>query len=126
MKNILIVEDDTILAFVHQKCMEQIGYNVVGCVESGVDAIEAVKTLEPDMILMDILLLGDLDGVQTMDEIRKFSDVPVIYVTGNSNPFIKERALATTGRVAFLTKPVSLEMFTTVLYQVRLGITQKH
>jgi CheY-like chemotaxis protein len=50
------------------------------------------KKIEPHLILMDIALEGEMDGIQAMKEIRKFSDVPVIYITGNSDPQHRERA----------------------------------
>ncbi len=107
MKKVLIVEDDAIIAFVHQKYVEQLGLQVTACVPSGAEAIESVLSDEPDLILMDIMLIGDLDGIQTMLEIRKFSAVPVAYVTGNADPMIKQRATATPYMVDFLAKPIN-------------------
>jgi two-component system, response regulator PdtaR len=118
MKKVLIVEDDSILAFVHQKFVEQLGYKVTACVESGAAAIEEVKKDEPDIILMDILILGDMDGIETMGEIRKFSAVPVVYVTGNSNPTVKQRADATPGKVDFLSKPINLGLLQTTFHKL--------
>jgi response regulator of citrate/malate metabolism len=124
MKSVLIVEDDGILAFVHQKYVEQIGYQVIACVETGQQAIHEVRNNEPDLILMDILLLGELDGIQTMGEIRTFSDVPVIYVSGNSDPLIRQRAINTSGSFNFLAKPINAEMLKTAFQQLESGISK--
>jgi two-component system, response regulator PdtaR len=113
MKKVLIVEDDSILAFVHQKFVEQLGYKVTACVETGAAAIEEVKKEEPD-----ILILGDMDGIETMGEIRKFSTVPVVYVTGNSNPTVRQRADATPGKVDFLSKPINLGLLQTTFHRL--------
>lgn len=106
---ILIVEDDAILAMVHQKYVETTNHEVIGCVATGEEAIQLTRQQKPDAILMDITIIGELDGIETMQEIRKFSDVPVIYVTGNSDPRAKERARQT-GLTDFLIKPLDKHM----------------
>lgn len=108
MKKILIVEDDLILAMINKRYMEQLGLTVVASARNGLDAIEAAKKHNPDFILMDIRIDGDLDGIDAMEEIRKFSDAAVIYVTGNSDPATKARA-AKTNMLGFCIKPIFLE-----------------
>lgn len=108
MKKILIVEDDLILAMINKRYMEQLGLNVVASARNGLDAIEAAKKHNPDVILMDIRIDGDLDGIDAMEEIRKFSDAAVIYVTGNSDPATKARA-EKTNMLGFCIKPIFLE-----------------
>lgn len=105
MRNILIVEDEIILAMLNKQIVENAGYTVVGSVTKGEDAIEFVKENECDLILMDIFLEGDTDGISAVETIRKFSAVPVIYVTGNSDPLAKKRAKKT-NYSSFLVKPV--------------------
>jgi CheY-like chemotaxis protein len=107
-KRALIVEDDMILAMVDKLYLQKIGCEVVGSVTNGEDAIEAVKLLAPDFILMDIRIEGDLDGIETMIEIRKTSSVPVIYVSGNSEPAVRHRAVET-NMFAFLVKPLDFD-----------------
>lgn len=108
-KNILIVEDDAILLFVNERMVTQLGHRVVGTAKSGQEAIDEAKKSNPDLILMDIRLLGAMDGIEAMLEIRKFSNVPVIYVSGNSDPKTYDRAKEA-GMLNFLIKPVSIEM----------------
>ena len=85
MLKVLIVEDDFMICLVNKKSIELMGHTVVGSVTNGADAIKITKQLNPDVILMDIRLKGDMDGIDTMNEIAKFSNVPVIYLSGNSD-----------------------------------------
>jgi CheY-like chemotaxis protein len=105
MKKVLIVEDDMILAMINRKYLERIGCSVVASVVTGPAALIAVKEFAPDVILMDIRLDGEMDGVDAMRAIRQFSEVPVIYVSGNSEPAIRERA-EKTNMFGFLIKPL--------------------
>jgi CheY-like chemotaxis protein len=88
--------------------MELMGHKVVAAVTNGADAITAVKEHNPDIILMDLILKGGMDGIETMTEIGKFSPVPVIYLSGNSEEEYKER-IEKTNMLAFCVKPVQLE-----------------
>ena len=105
MNKILIVEDEAIIALSTKKMIEKMGHPDISIVDSGEKAILFVKENKPTLILMDLKINGAMDGIETMEEIRKFSDVPVIYTTGNSDPRARERANATS-KSAFLTKPV--------------------
>jgi CheY-like chemotaxis protein len=106
MKKILIVEDDQILAIVQTKYLQKMGFEVVASVPDGITAIEAVKKYLPDVIIMDVRIEGPIDGIETMVEIQKFSQVPVIYSTGNSEPSIFKRAKETNIK-GFLIKPIN-------------------
>jgi CheY-like chemotaxis protein len=106
MKRILLVEDDPILVVLTKKNLERLGFEIVASVASGLQAIEAVKNFHPDFILMDLGLEGNMDGIDTMVEIQKFSSVPVIYLTGNSDPSIVERSEITNVK-GFLIKPIN-------------------
>ena len=71
MKNILLVEDERIIAIDLQRRLERFGYSVTGIAASGDQAIELVKKHSPDIILMDIMLVGDIDGIETATLIKK-------------------------------------------------------
>ncbi|PAU95195.1 response regulator [Aliifodinibius salipaludis] len=103
---VLIVEDDMLLSMVEERLIKRLGYEVVGKVTKGVDAIEKEEELNPDIIVMDISLKGDMDGIETMEIIRKKSDVSVIYLSGSGDRYSLERAKKT-GFTDFLTKPVT-------------------
>ncbi len=108
-KRILLVEDDFIIAMLLEKQIRKMGYDVACKVESGEKAIEKTKEEKPDLILMDIELTGDIDGIETVRRIRKFSDVPVIYLTGNANEKTREIAVSTNPD-GFLVKPVDMDV----------------
>ncbi len=79
--NILIVEDESIVAKDIQNCLKKLGYIVVGTCSKGEDAIKAVDELKPDLVLMDIMLKGEVGGIEAADQIRKKNNIPVIYLT---------------------------------------------
>ncbi len=116
-KKVLIVEDDMILSMVNKKYIEILGHKVVQCVRTGLDAIAAAKKYQPDIILMDIRIEGDMDGIEAMVEIRKFLVTNVIYLTGNSDPLTKQR-VDQSDMLAFCIKPVSIDDLKAILEQV--------
>lgn len=118
MKKILIVEDDFILSMINRKHIELMGHEVVDSVTNGLDAIEAVKEHQPDVILMDVRLEGPLSGVEAMEEISKFSNAAVIYLTGNSEKEFKERA-SKTNMLAFCVKPIHFEELSQILKKIK-------
>lgn len=103
---VLIVEDDMLLSMVEERLISNLGYNVVDKVRSGSEAIKKVFELNPDLIVMDISLKGDMDGIETMEIIRKDSEVPVIYLSGSSDRYDYERAKKT-NFTGYLVKPVT-------------------
>lgn len=105
-KKVLIVEDDMLLSLVEERLIKKMGHEVVAKVATGSEAIEKAKELKPDIILMDIILKGEMDGIEAMEEIRKESDVPVVYLSGNSDRFNYERAKKT-GFTDYLVKPIT-------------------
>lgn len=107
-KQILIVEDDLIIAMVLERMIEKLGFKVGNKVTTARDAITLAKTNSPDLILMDIQLKNKTDGITAMKEIRKYSSVPVIYITGNSDEFYLKKAKETR-YVDYLVKPIQME-----------------
>lgn len=103
---VLIVEDDMLLSMVEERLIKRLGFDVVDKVTRGSDAIEKVEKLDPDIIVMDISLKGDMDGIEAMEVIRETSDVPVIYLSGSGDRYSLERAKKT-GFTDYLTKPVT-------------------
>lgn len=105
---VIIVEDDLILNLLYESYLERLGFETEGELVYGKTAIEAARELDPDLVIMDISLEGDIDGIEAMLEIRKFSDVPVIYITGNSDPYHVNRAKET-DPLDYLTKPIEFD-----------------
>lgn len=89
---ILIVEDEQIVAMDIQNTLESNGFAVAGQTDRGEDAIAKIVELKPDLILMDINLKGNLDGIETAIQVRAQFDLPVIFLTAYGNPTIIERA----------------------------------
>lgn len=91
-KKILIVEDEAIVAEDLRRILEGLGYQVVAAVASGEQALTHIKEHHPDLVLMDIVLQGDLNGIDTAEIIRQQEHLPVIYLTAHSDPRTLERA----------------------------------
>ena len=92
---ILVVEDEGITALDIQARLKSLGYTVSAAVSSGEEAIASVQTLRPDLVLMDIVLKGPLDGVQAAGKIRSLFNIPVVYLTAFSDADTLKRAKIT-------------------------------
>lgn len=92
---ILIVEDEHIVAMGIKRMLKSLGYTVTGVASSGEDAISKAESTFPDIVLMDIMLKGDMDGVEATREIKERFDIPVVYLTAYSDNNILERAKIT-------------------------------
>lgn len=121
-KKILIVEDESLVAMDMSHTLKRFGYEVAGVAESGTEAIDAVRSVSPDLVLMDILLKGAMDGIEAAARIREFSDIPYIYITASTDMETLSRAKETYA-YGYITKPYQdIEVFTaieTALYKVR-------
>src|SRR5262249_21614078 len=101
---ILIVEDEQIVAEDLQRTLERLGYTVIAQTAYGKDAITQAGSMSPDLVLMDINLKGDTDGVQAAEVISWLYNIPVIYLTAFSNdPRFHE--ITRTNRFGYLAKP---------------------
>jgi len=103
-KQILVVEDEFITGMDIQKRLKNLGYIVPILVSSGEEAIKKVKENNPDLVLMDINLNGEMDGIEAASKIHSFSDIPVIYLTAFSDDITLERAKITEP-YAYIVKP---------------------
>jgi CheY-like chemotaxis protein len=92
---ILLVEDDDIIAKVIDWRLKNLGYTVCGRASTGAEAMELVVKHKPDLVLMDINIKGDIDGIDTAGMIKKGFNIPVVYVTSHFDGPILERAKAT-------------------------------
>jgi len=89
---ILVAEDDGMIAEAICERLTEAGYEVVGRAETGVGALEAALALHPDLVLMDVRLKGELDGVRASELINDKVRVPVVYLTGDLDRKTLERA----------------------------------
>ena len=104
MAKILIVEDEGILAMKTQLDLERMGHEVVDIVDNGKEAIDVVLKEKPDLILMDIVLKGSLNGIEATGVICETSYCKIIYMTAHADDITVEAAKATK-HVGFLFKP---------------------
>jgi two-component system, response regulator PdtaR len=100
---ILVVEDERITAEDIKKSLEKAGYKVPAIVSSGEDAVKFSEKYQPDLVLMDIVLDGKIDGIEAAETIRSNFEIPVIYLTAYSDKNTVERA-KTTHPSAFILK----------------------
>jgi len=103
--DIMIVEDDKVSALDIKAAVEKLGHRVCATVSSGEEALDTLKKLRPDLILMDIVLDGEIDGIEAVTAIMEVLDIPVIYVTAYTDEATRKRAEETSA-AAFLSKPV--------------------
>ena len=101
---ILVVEDDMIIAADISLTLSQAGYEVTGILPRGEAALDSIQADPPDLVLMDIALKGEWDGIATAEHIRNTFGIPIIFLTANSDKATFERAKATQP-FAFLVKP---------------------
>jgi len=104
-EKILIVENESIIALDLDVSLKRLGYGSCTVCHSGRDAVEQARKLKPDIILMDIKLGSDIDGIDVAHEIAVFSDVPVIYITAYADEETITRA-KTTQPYAYIVKPI--------------------
>lgn len=93
--NVLVVEDESIVSKDIQQSLKKLGYNVVGAAATGEKAIELARETQPDIVLMDIMLKGDMNGIEAADQIREEIDIPVIYLTAYADEGTLARAKVT-------------------------------
>jgi DNA-binding LytR/AlgR family response regulator len=101
---ILIVEDEMVIGANISLELNKLGYEVTGIVPRGEEALVHLKEQTPDILLLDINLKGELDGVETAKEMQKTHNVPIIYLTANTDDANFNRAKET-HPYAFITKP---------------------
>ncbi len=102
--NILIVEDELLIAENLSYKLEKLGYKTVGIVCSGADAIERAGEMKPDLILMDIVIKGEIDGIEAAGIINQELDIPIVYTTAYADDETLQRA-ENTDSYGYLLKP---------------------
>jgi len=105
---VLIVEDEVIVARAIASQLKQLGYIVTGTASSGHVAINKASETEPDIVLMDIILKGDMDGIVAANHIRENLDIPVIFLTAYSDNNTLERAKITQP-FGYIVKPFTIK-----------------
>lgn len=102
--SILIVEDESIVALDIKSRLQHMGYTVAGLVSSGAEAVRAAGNFRPDMVLMDVKLRGEMDGIEAARQIRTRFEIPVIFLTAYADEATLQRAKITES-FGYLLKP---------------------
>lgn len=102
--SILIVEDEAIVAMDLEQKLKVMGFEIIGRAMSGKQAMEVFKEKKPDLVLMDINLRGELDGIETVTQMAEIHSTPIIYLTAQADEATFLRAKKTLP-AAYLTKP---------------------
>jgi diguanylate cyclase (GGDEF)-like protein/PAS domain S-box-containing protein len=101
---VLVVEDEPMMATQIAYCLTKLGYHVPATVATGHDALEKTALFQPDLVLMDIRIEGNLDGIETAGHLREQWDIPIVYLTANADEPTLERAKST-GPYGYVLKP---------------------
>lgn len=93
--NILVIEDEAIVSKDIQQSLKKLGYNIVGSASTGEKAIVLALETKPDLVLMDIMLKGDMSGIDAAEQIREKLSIPVIYLTAYADESTLAKAKVT-------------------------------
>lgn len=124
-RNVLITEDDSISAKVLKETLSSLGYKVVAIAQTAEESIIKAIEFNPDIVIMDISLPGEIDGIEATKRIRTSLNIPVIYLTGASDTDTLERALKTEPN-GYVLKPFKKqELFTVIEMALYRDILEK-
>jgi DNA-binding NarL/FixJ family response regulator len=107
-KTVMIVEDESILAMYVEYRLKKKGFSVLEPVATGEDAIALAQVSKPDVIIMDIRLAGNIDGIEASKEICKCYHCNIIFATGYSDDNIRSKAMSLKP-LAYLIKPYQMK-----------------
>jgi len=102
---ILVVEDERLVAQDIKSCLHSFGYRVTAIVSNGKDALKEARRNRPDLVLMDLILEGEWDGIETVRRLNRLLDVPVVYITAYSDDKSLEAAKLTQP-FGYILKPI--------------------
>ena len=115
--SILVVEDEALTAQDIRWSLENLGYEVMAVVASGAEAIQEIEESSPDLVIMDILIRGPVDGIETADKIIKRFDIPVVYLTGHTDRTTIGRAKKT-NPAGYILKPYTDEKLKMIIRKI--------
>jgi CheY-like chemotaxis protein len=120
--NILVVEDEGVVSIDIRNMLRNAGYGIAAVAFQGEEAVRKAEMTKPDLVLMDIGLKGEIDGIEAAKKIRDRFHIPVIFLTG----FADESTMAKAKEVdpsGFIIKPINEEELKRILEQTLTGIT---
>ena len=104
----MIVEDEIISAMAMSQEFHDFGYVVTAQVSSGEDALEEVEKLRPEIVIMDLNLKGEMDGIETAKQIKSRFGIPILYVTGYPDEEMRNEANVV-DPIGYFVKPVAYD-----------------
>jgi len=111
---VLIVEDDSVSALLLQRALEKNGYKIIGITDSGEKALELLENHKIDIVMMDINLSGELDGIKTTEIINEKYEVPVVYLSASSDSKTLDKVVGTNPS-AYIIKPFNIRELNMVI-----------
>ncbi|MDX1590549.1 MAG: response regulator [Balneolaceae bacterium] len=118
---VLIIEDDMILAMSLEIMLKNLGYSKIKKAYTGESALETIVDFKPDLMLVDIVLGEGITGIDVVKKVQEKEDVPVIYITGNSDNYHRNLA-DETKYVSYLVKPITFNEMKKVLEEKKIDI----
>ena len=109
-KGILIVEDDPVITSLIDFMLKDLGYLVVGSASTANGAIDIAKKIRPDLVLMDIHLKGQMDGIEAARTLWGIFNIPVVFLTADAEDATLERAIRT-APFGYIEKPLNKDVF---------------
>ena len=118
--NVLIVDDEYIIAIDIKQRLESMGFSVCGIVNSGEKAVEQCRTNRPSIVLMDIIIKGKMDGIETSREIEKSFDIPIIFISASSDAVTLKKIMSK-GIHGYIHKPITdIDLKYTIEQSIRM------
>jgi signal transduction histidine kinase len=112
--NILIVEDDSVSALLLQRALEKNNHHILGVADSGEKALDLLEESHADIVMMDINLAGELDGITTTEIINEKFDIPVVYLSASSDAETLNKVVGTNPS-AYVIKPFNIRELNMVI-----------
>lgn len=118
--NVYIVEDSVTISSAIKDMVEELGYRCMGISETGEEALERIHALRPDIVLMDIWLKGEMNGIEVAYQIYFRSEIPVIFMTASTDLTLIKRAKDSFGS-SYLVKPINL---TELYFNIEMALSR--
>ncbi|NGP77378.1 response regulator [Balneolaceae bacterium YR4-1] len=118
---VLIVEDDRLISLVERKLLEQLNYEVVDVITKGEEVATAYEKHLPDLIILDICLAGETNGIEAARAIWHHSEVPIVFISGNCDLYKAAVSTFENPFHTFLSKPISRKQLADAIAEVTFG-----
>ena len=123
---VLLVEDDWIIAKEISYNLQDMGFEVAGCIDNAEEALKQIKTLQPDLIILDIDLAGEMTGIDLATQLKKEGNIPFIFLTALADSQTVEKAKLAEP-FAYLVKPVApLTLYSTIEITLHNAARRNH